>query len=326
MKRREFMALLSGVVAARPLCAWAEQGEPVRRIGVLMSSTSSDLQMQARVAAFTEGLKKLGWSTGHEVEIDVAWYGGSLERATSNAKAFADSPVDVIVANGTIGIEAAHKVTSSIPIVFAMVGDPVGSGFVESLAHPGGNVTGFSAFEPAIAGKWMELLKEIAPGTRQVSILSYAGYEFFWHGAEKAAATLGINVTEATCRDAGEIERSISALASPPTAGLIVLPAPFFASERQLIVQLAAAHKVPAIYPFRYYTKAGGLISYGIDATDIYRRAAAYVDRILKGEKPADLPVQAPIKFELVINLKAARILSLTVPPTLLASADDVME
>lgn len=326
MKRREFIALLSGVIAARPRCARAEQDQPVRRIGVLMGSSSSDLQMQARLAAFTEGLKKLGWSTGHEVEIDVSWYGGSLERATRSAKAFADSPVDVIVANGTIGIEAARKVTGGLPIVFAMVGDPVGSGFVESLAHPGGNVTGFSAFEPAIAGKWIELLKEISPGIKQVSILSYNGYEFFWHGAEKAAATLGVKVTEATCRDAGEIERSISALASPPAAGLIVLPAPLFASERQLIVQRAAAHDVPAIYPFRYYAKAGGLISYGVDATDIYRRAAAYVDRILKGEKPADLPVQAPTKFELVINLKAAKTLGLTVPPPLLASADDVIE
>ncbi len=324
MKRREFITLLGGAAALWPLCARAEQDERARRVGLLMGSNSGDPQMQARTAAFTDGLKALGWSTGHDLQIDVSWDGGSLERATVNAKAFANDPVDLIVANGTIGIEAAHKVTGSIPIVFAMVGDPVGSGFVQSLAHPGGNMTGFSAFEPAMAGKWVEVLLEIAPAIKQMVVLSYPGYEFFWRGAEAAAPALGIKVTEVSCREENEIERAISTLA--PATGLIVLPTPFFASKRQLIVQLAAARHVPTIYPFRYYAKAGGLISYGIDAIDVYRRAASYVDRILKGEKPADLPVQAPIKFEMAINLKTAKTLDLAVPPTMLARADEVIE
>jgi putative ABC transport system substrate-binding protein len=325
MRRRECIRLIGGALAAWPLGAQAQQGDPVRRVGLLMGSNASDPQMQARAAAFRAGLKALGWPE-HDVEIDVSWDGGSLERATANAKAFAGRPVDVIVANGTIGIEAARKLSGKIPIVFAMVGNPVGNGFVESLAHPGGNVTGFSAFEPAIVGKWLELLREIAPGTKHVVILSYAGYEFFWRGADAAASALGVNVSPINCRDDGEIERAISSLAAAPGAGLIVLPAPFFASRRQLILQLAGARKIPAVYPFRYYAKAGGLLSYGIDAVDVYRRAAAYVDRILKGEKPADLPVQAPTKFELVINLKAAKTLGLAVSTTLLARADEVLE
>ena len=326
MKRREFIAALAGAAASSRLTARAQQAERVRRIGVLMGSEPSDPQMQARVAALSDGLRNLGWSVGNEVRIEVAWYGGSLERATNEAKAFADGPLDVIVVNGTIGIDAARNVTHSIPTVFAMVGNPVGSGFVDSLAHPGGNVTGFSAFEPEIVGKWMQTLKEIAPATKQMAVLFYPSYEFLWRGAEVAAAALGIEVTQATCRNAGEIERSIIAMAGQPTTALIVLPAPLFASNRDLIIRLTAAHRLPAIYPFRYFARGGGLISYGIDAVDIYRRTADYIDRILKGEKPADLPVQAPTKYELVVNLKTAKALGITVPTTLLARADQVIE
>jgi putative tryptophan/tyrosine transport system substrate-binding protein len=326
MRRREFLSVLGGAAAARPFVARAQQPERARRIGVLMGSESSDPQMQARVAGFTDGLQKLGWQVGHDVRIDTAWYGGSLERATDSAKAFVDSSVDVIVANGTIGIEAARKVTHSIPTVFALVGNPVGSGYVGSLAHPGGNVTGFSAYEPGIVGKWLQTLKEIAPDTKQVAILFYPDYDFFWRGAEAAGAALGIEVVQATCRDARAIETAIAAIGSKPATALIVLPAPSFAANRDLIVQAAAAHRLPAIYPFRYFATAGGLISYGIDAVDIYRRTASYVDRILKGEKPADLPVQAPTKYELVINLKTAKVLGLKIPSTLFARADEVIE
>jgi putative ABC transport system substrate-binding protein len=325
MRRRHFIILLGAAACAHPVGAHAEASGPVRRIGLLMGSTSSDPQMQSRIAAFTDRLKTLGWSVGGDVEIKVSWYGGSLERAISNATAFADASVDVMVANGTLGVEAARKATRSRPIVFALVGDPVGDGYVQSLAHPGGNITGFSAFEPAIAGKWMELLKEIAPRTSQIVLLSYPGYEFFWSDAKAAAPRLDVKVTEASCNDEGDIKRSISALADTPAAALVVLPAPFFASKRDLITGLAATHRVPAIYPFRYFAHDGGLISYGIDTIDIYRRTAVYVDQILKGAKPADLPVQAPTKFEMVINLNAARAIQLTVPPTLLARADEVI-
>ena len=232
----------------------------------------------------------------------------------------------MIVANGTPGIEAVRNVTRSIPTVFVMVGNPVGSGYVASLAHPGGNVTGFSAFEPAIVSKWIQTLKEIAPATKRVTVLFYPDYEFLWRGAEAGGAALGIEVTQASCQSKAEIERALTMLAGRRGDALVVLPTPLFASNRQLIIQLAATHDFPAVYPFRYYATAGGLMSYGIDAVDVFRRASLYVDRILKGENPSDLPVQAPTKFELVINLKTAKALGLIVPPSVLATADEVIE
>lgn len=325
MRRREFVGLI-GIVGAWSLSARAQDPERMRRIGVIMGSEANDPQMQARIAAFSDGLRKLGWTIGKDIKIDVAWYGGSLERATNDATTFVRDPLDVIVVNGTIGIEAARKVAPGTPTVFAMVGNPVGSGFVDSLARPGGNVTGFSAFEPEIAGKWMQVLKEIVPNIKQIGILFYPGYDFLWQGSEAAAAQLGVKVTQATCRSTAEIERELSAMADQPAVALAVLPAPFFASSRDLIVRLTAAHHLPAVYPFRYFANAGGLMSYGIDAIDVYRRTASYVDRILKGERPADLPVQAPTKYELVINLKTAKALGLVIPPTLLARADEVIE
>jgi len=324
MRRRDFIAL----VGAAGLGALPAQGQQraKRRIGVLMGSDPSDQQMKDRVAVLVNELQKLGWVSGHDVQVDVSWDGGNQERAIKNAKAFADASVDVIVANGTIGIIAARKATPTIPIVFAVVGNPVGRHFVESLAHPGGNATGFSAFEPEIVGKWIELLKEVAPNIKQISVLHFSGFDFLWQGAEAAAPKLAVQVVKANCTKPSEVQSSISALAGRPDTALIVLPVPFFAANRQLIIQLAGTHRIPAIYPFRYYAKSGGLVSYGIDAIDIYRRAAAYVDRILKGERPANLPVQAPSKFELVINLKASKALGMSLPSTLLARADEVIE
>lgn len=324
MRRRDFLAL----VGAAGLGALPAQGQQraKRRIGVLMGSNPSDPQMKDRVAVLINELQKLGWVSGHDVQVDVSWDGGNQELAVKNAKAFADAPVDVIVANGTIGIIAARKATPRIPIVFAVVGNPVGRHFVESLAHPGGNATGFSAFEPEIVGKWIELLKEIAPNIKQISVLHFPGFDFLWQGAEAAAPKLGVQVVKASCTKPSEIQSAISALAGKPDIALIVLPVPFFAANRELIIQLAETHRIPAIYPFRYYAKSGGLVSYGIDAIDIYRRTAAYVDRILKGETPANLPVQAPSKFELVINLKTSKALGMSLSSTLLARADEVIE
>jgi putative ABC transport system substrate-binding protein len=326
MRRRSFIGLFGSAAVAWPFAARAQQPEPLRRIGVLMGSEPSDPQMQARLAAFNNGLRALGWSTGENLKVDAAWYGGSLKRATESAEQLADGRPDVIIATGTVGIEAVRKTTHSIPTVFVMVGNPVGSGFVESLAHPGGNVTGFSAFEPAIAGKWMQLLKETVPATRRVAVLFYPGYEFLWRGAEDAAAALGVEVTQATCHKTDEIERAIVAQPDRSATGLVVLPTPLFALNRDLIVRLAAQRHLPTVYPFRYYATAGGLMSYGIDAIDVYRRVSQYADRILKGEKPDDLPVQAPTKFELVINLKTAKALDVTVPPSILGGADEVIE
>lgn len=326
MRRREFVRLLGAAAGTWPVIARAQQSQHVRKVGVLMGSESNDAQMQARVAALTQGLQALGWKTGTDLQVEVAWYGGSLARATNEATDFVNRHMDLLVANGTIGIEAARAVTRSVPTVFAMVGDPVGSGFVQTLAHPGGNATGFSAFEPEIAGKWIQALKEIAPAIRQIGVLFYPGYEFLWRGAEAAAPTLAIKLIQATCKNAGDIEHSIVSIAEQPDSGLMVLPTPFFAAQRNLIVQLAAKHRLPAIYPFRYFAKAGGLLSYGIDAVDVYRRTASYVDRILKGLNAADLPVQAPTKYQLVINLKTAKVLGLAIPAAFIARADEVIE
>jgi putative ABC transport system substrate-binding protein len=291
-----------------------------------MASEPGDPQMQARLAGLSDGLQKLGWQVGQDVLIDTAWDGGSLEHAIANAKRFVDNNVDIIVANGTIGITAAREATHSIPVVFALVGNPVGTGAIESLAHPGGNVTGFSAYEPGILGKWLGIVKEIAPDTKRVAILLFPEYEFFLHGAAAAGAALGVEITQAMCRDARAIESAIAEIGSKPPAALIVLPVPFFATNRELIFRATASRRLPAIYPFRYYAKAGGLISYGIDTIDVYRRTASYVVRILRGEKPGDLPVQAPTKYNLVINLKTAKVLGLKIPPMLLASADETIE
>jgi putative ABC transport system substrate-binding protein len=327
MRRRDFIFRLgSSAVVMSPAAVFSQPADRARRIAVLMGAGENDPETLSRMTVFTARLRQLGWTDGDNIQIILRSYQGKLDRATRYAKEIVEHAPDLIIANGTVGIEAARNATRSIPIVFALVGNPVGTGIVASMSHPGGNITGFSAFEPEIVGKWMQALKELAPATEHVTILFYPGYEFFWRRAEAAAAHLGLDVTKATCRDVAAIEQTISALANRSGSAFTVLPTPLFAQNRALIVRLAATHRVPAVYPFRYFAQVGGLMSYGLDGVDIFKRAAQYVDRILRGEKPGDLPVQAPTKFELVINLKTAKALGLTVPPTLLARADEVIE
>jgi putative ABC transport system substrate-binding protein len=326
MRRRDFIFRLgSSAVAMSPAGAFSQAAGRARRIAVLMGAGENDPETVSRMTVFTARLRQLGWTDGDNIQIILRSYQGKFDRATRYAKEIVKNAPDLIIANGTVGIEAARIATRTIPIVFALVGNPVGTGIVASMSHPGRNITGFSAFEPEIVGKWMQALKELAPATEHVTILFYPGYEFFWNWAETAAAPLGLDVTKATCRDATAIEETISALANRPGSAFIVLPTPLFAQNRALIVHLAATHRVPAVYPFRYFAQVGGLMSYGLDGVDIFQRAARYVDRILRGEKPGDLPVQAPTKFELVINLKTAEALGLKVSPTLLAIANEVI-
>jgi putative ABC transport system substrate-binding protein len=326
MRRRDVITLLGGAALYWPLAAHAQQTERVQRIGVLIPSHEHDPEMQARVAAVRSQLRELGWREGDNLHVEWRWFGADAARAQVLADELVKLVPNVILTSSTVGIEAALKATHTIPTVFAMVGNPVGSGYVPSLARPGGHVTGFSAFEPEIAGKWVQIVKEIAPATREVGVLFYHGYEWLWAGAVAAAAPAGIVANRFECRSASDFERAIAAMASRPGTAAIVLPTPAVIQNRDLIIRLTAAHALPAIYPFRYYVRAGGLLSYGLDTVDIYRRAATYVDRILRGERPGDLPVQAPVKFELVINLKTAKGLGLTVTPTLLARSDEVIE
>jgi putative ABC transport system substrate-binding protein len=327
LRRRDFITLVGGGAAiALPHAARAQQTEHVRRIGVLIPSHENDPEMQARVAAVRSQLRELGWREGDNLHVEWRWFGADAKRAQVLAGELVKLVPDVILASSSVGIEAALKATRSIPTVFALVGNPVGSGYVSSLARPGGHVTGFSAFEPEIAGKWVQIVKEIAPATREVGVLFYPGYEWLWAGAVAAAAPAGIAANRIECRSAADFEAVFAALATRHGTAAIVLPTPAAIQNRDLIIRLAAAHALPAIYPFRHYVRAGGLLSYGLDTVDIYRRAATYVDRILRGERPGDLPVQAPVKFELVINLKTAKVLGLTVTPTLLARADEVIE
>ena len=329
MKRREFITLLGGAAAAWPLAARAQQGERMRRIGVLVTFAAGDPVGQARLAAFLQGLQQLGWIDGRNVRIDTRWGAGDADRTRRYAAELVALAPDVIMATGTPTVAALQQATSSAAIVFAAAVDPVGSGFVDSLARPGGNATGFMSFEYGLSGKWLELLKQIAPSVTRAAVLrdtaSPAGNAQF--GAiQTVAPSLGVEVNPVNMRDAGEIERVVTAFARASNGGLIVTASPLSLVHRELIVALAARHKLPAVYFERLFVAAGGLISYGPDYVDQYRRAAGYVDRILKGEKPADLPVQAPTKYELVINLKTAKALGLDVPATVLARADEVIE
>jgi putative ABC transport system substrate-binding protein len=326
MKRREFITLLGGAAAWPPLAAHAEQPERMRRIGVLMNLAADDPQGQARIAAFVQGLAQLGWTEGRNVRIDYRWGPGDAERYRRYAAELVRLAPDIILASASPTVAAFQQTNRTVPIVFASVIDPVGAGFVASLARPGGNSTGFITFEYALAAKWLELLKEIAPGVTRAAVLrdpaTAAGIGQF--AAIQGAASLGVELSPIAVHDAGEIERTVAAFARGSNGGLIVVAGA--SGHRELIIMLAARHRLPAVYPFRFDATNGGLISYGPDIVDQYRRAAAYVDRILKGEKPADLPVQAPTKYELVLNLKTAKALGLEVPPTLLARADEVIE
>ena len=328
MNRRQCITLLGGA-AAWPLVARAQQGERMRRIGVLMTLGEDDPEGHARDAAFRHRLRELGWTDGRNVRIDIRWSAGSDAEMRKYATEMAALAPDVILASGTPSVAALRQATNTVPVVFVNVADPVGASFVDSLARPGGNATGFLLYEYSISGKWLELLKQIAPGMTRAAVLrdpaTASGIGQF-ASIQAVAPSLGIEVSPVNVRDASEIERAITAFARAANGGLIVTSSALATIHRELIIALAARHRLPAVYPWRVFVADAGLISYGPDDIDQYRRAAAYVDRILKGEKPADLPVQAPTKYELVINLKTAKALGLEVPPTLLARADEVIE
>ena len=328
--RRKLLATLGGAAAAWPLVARAQQREQMRRIGVLMNLGSDDAEGQARNAAFLQGLQELGWTVGRNVRIEYRWGAGDAELFRRYASELVALAPDVILAVGGAVLPSLLQATRTVPIVFTGTPDPVGAGFVESLARPGGNVTGFTPFlEFGISAKWLELLKEIAPHVTRAAVIrdpAIAGGTGQLGAIQSVAPSLGVELRPIGVRDAGEIERAITAFARSPNGGLIVTGSTLVLVHRNLIVTLAARHKLPAVYYYPIFAAAGGLIAYGPDQIDQYRQAAGYVDRILKGEKPADLPVQAPTKYELAINLKTAKALGLTVPDSLLARADEVIE
>jgi putative ABC transport system substrate-binding protein len=327
MRRREFITLLGGA-AVWPLTARAQQAERMRRIGVLMGQPAGDPVAQARSAAFLQGLQELGWTIGRNVQIEHRWDEDEADNRRNAAELVALSP-DVILTTGGSSMGPLLQATRAVPIVFVQVTDPVGAGYVESLARPGGNATGFIPFEFGISGKWLELLKEIAPGIKRVAVLRDVALPLGMGqlGAiQSVAPSFGVELRPVGLADADEIERGITAFARDPNGALIVAVGPGAIRYREMIIGLAARHKLPAVYPYRFFATGGGLIAYGPDTIEPYRRAAGYVDRILKGVKPADLPVQAPTKYELVINLKTAKALALDVPPALLARADEVIE
>ena len=327
--RRQFISALGGIAFAWPLVALAQQPEQMRRIGVLMNRGVANPEGQAAIAAFLQGLQQLGWGNGHNVRIDTRWGENDVDRDRNDAAELVALAPDIILASGTPSVAALQHVTRTLPIVFVSVSDPVGAGFVDTLARPGGNITGFMLFEYSSSGKWLELLKQIAPSVKRAAVLrdsaNPAGSAEF--GVIQAAAqSLSVEVSPVNLRDAGEIERSIAAFANSANGGLIVTPSAGISPHLELIVTLAARYKLPAIYANRFNVTGGGLISYAPDRVDQFRHAATYVDRILRGEKPSDLPVQAPTKYELVINLKTARSLGLIIPQSLLATADEVIE
>ena len=329
MKRRAFITLLGGAAVAWPLAAGAQQGEKMRRIGVLMNLASDDAEGQARLAAFLQGLQEAGWAVGRNVRIDLRWGAGDADRFRKQAAELVALAPDVVLASGIPAATPLLQATRTVPIVFVQVVDPVGAGLVASLARPGGNATGFTVFEYGMTGKWVELLKEIAPGVTRVAVLrdaaSTSGIGTL--GAiQSVASSFGMELTPVGVSDAGEIERGVTAFAHASNGGLIVTGNTLTIVHRELIITLAARHRLPAVYNMHLFVNDGGLVSYGPDSIDQFRRAASYAGRILKGEKPADLPVQAPTKYELAINLKTARTLGLEVPPTLLARADEVIE
>jgi putative ABC transport system substrate-binding protein len=328
MRRREFITLIGGA-AAWPLVARAQQREKVRRLGVLMPIASDDPEAQARLAALAEGLHQLGWTVGRNLRIDYRWAPGNAEDIRRQAADLVGLAPDVIVVNGGAAVGPLLQVTRTVPIVFAIVPDPVGAGFVGNLARPGGNATGFTLFEYGMSTKWLDLLAEAAPGTKRAAVLYDAALSLGIGQLDmirNAAPSFGIEVSPIDVSDAGKIERGVAELAAARDGGIILTASAWSIVRRDLIVTQAALHKLPAVYFGRHFATAGGLISYGPDFVDQYRQAAGYVDRILKGEKPADLPVQAPTKYELVINLKTARALGLEIPPTLLARADEAIE
>jgi putative ABC transport system substrate-binding protein len=330
MRRRDFVTLVCGAAMAWPLAARAQQTEWMRRVGVLMPYAENDSETSPRVTALREGLLQLGWTEGRNVRLEHRWSASDADAMRKLARELVDLRPDVILTDTTPVTAAALRETRTIPVVFVQVADPVGSGFVASFPRPGGNATGFNNVPVTMASKWLELLMEIVPRTVRVMFLfnpptaPYA--QRFFEPLKAAASSIGVEVVASPVHDPAEIETVITAFAREPSGGLIVLPSTFILVHRGLIIALAARYRLPAVYSFRYFTETGGLVSYGNVAADAYRQAAGYVDRILRGAKPADLPVQAPVKFELVINLKTAKALGINVPPTLLTRADEVIE
>jgi putative ABC transport system substrate-binding protein len=329
MKRREFITLIGGAAVAWPRAARAQQSERMRRIGVLMNRPAEDAETQARLAAFAQGLQQLGWTIGQNVRIDYRSAGGNAAKLRNYTAELVALAPDVIVAQSSLAVSLLLQATRSLPIVFADIADPVGAGFVDSLARPGGNATGFMLLEYSLSAKWLELLKQIVPGLTRAAVLrdpANPAATAQFGSIQAMAQSLGVEVSPISVRDAGEIERAIETFARSANLGMIVTPSASASVHQQLIITLAAQHKLPAVYSLRSMVTLGGLISYGPDTVDQFRRAADYVNRILKGEKPADLPVQAPTKYEMVINLKTAKAIGLTIPQTLLARADEVIE
>jgi ABC-type uncharacterized transport system substrate-binding protein len=329
-KRRDVIRLLGGAAVAWPLAGHAQPSERMRRVGVLMSTAADDPESQLRLVAFVQGLQQAGWTAGRNLQVDTRWAAGDparLRRSTTELLAL--SP-DVILSGGRAAsiVPQVQQAAPHIPIVVAQAVDPVGTGYVASLARPGGNVTGFTQFEYTLSGKWLELLKEVAPGMARAAVLRESGPAGIgqWAVLQAAASSPSVELSPINAGEPAEIERAVAAFAREPNGGLIVVVSSWATVYRDLIIALAAKHRLPAIYPYRYFVAGGGLVSYGPNLVDQYRRAAGYVDRILKGEKPADLPIQAPTRYELAINLKTAKELGLAVPPTLLARADEVIE
>ena len=330
MRRREFMALVGGALVW-PKRAGGQSGHRIRLIGMLMPFSESDPEASTRVAAFLKELKDLGWTADRNFRIETRWTAADQGLTLSYAAQLVELAPDVVLAAGTPALGALIKQTGRVPIVFVAVPDPVGQGLVAGLAHPGGNVTGFANLDFPVGGKWLELLKGIAPGVMRVALLfnpetSAAGGSDFMRQLQEGARALSVESIAAPVHEPDEIGRTLEAFARGPNGGLLVLPDNFINAHRELIVALAEKYRLPAIYPFRFFVSSGGLLSYGVDVVDMYRGAASYVDRILKGARPGDLPVQQPTKFELVINLKTAKALGLTIPPSLLARADEVIE
>ena len=326
MKRRQFITLLGGAAAARPLAARAEKNDGVRRVSVIMGFAENDEVWQAYLASFRQGLQELGWTDGRNIRFDYRFTGDSEERMRNMAEEVVGLKPDVILVSTNSVVSATLKATRSIPIVFTWVSDPVGSGFVTNLPHPGGNITGFHNFEPAIGGKWVAFLKQIAPDLRRVAVVHVPEIvPAFLHVIEAAAPSLGLSVTAAEVRNAADIDRVLSALGQEG-GGLIVTPSALTATRRDLIIALAARLRLPAIYSFGFYAESGGLMSYGINQLELVRAAASYVDRILRGTSPGDLPVQLPLRYELIINLKTAAAVGLAVPNSLQLLADGVIE
>jgi putative tryptophan/tyrosine transport system substrate-binding protein len=327
MKRRTFIAAL-GSVAALPFAAHAQQSSRLRRVAVLMGQAESDVGNAPRATAFRQELARLGWTEDRNVRIDYRWGAGDTGRLQTSAKELLSLVPDVAVAESTAAVLALSKEAPALPIVFLQAGNPVGSGFVASFAHPGGNITGFTNFEPSMASKWIEVLKEIAPDVRRFYTIfnpdTHTGQ--YWTILETAAPLQAVELIRAPVHDVGEIEHAIEAMVHKPNGGLLAVPDPFTITYRDLIIRLTTQYRLPAVYAFGFFARGGGLVSYGVDVVEDYRRAASYIDRILRGEKPANLPVQAPTKFELVINLNTAKALGLTIPATLLARADEVIE